>query len=152
MTEVGKRWLIFGVVALAGLLIALVVVANNSDKDPRPFIQKTYDRSAELDESDGGQAYVSPRSPADVADEIHDNARSVDRKAGEGAEFLQYRDDIVAVTPHEGGSKIYVDDYRTAHNRYSGHSTYGFIFLGGGGWSSTPPSGGFRGGGSGFGK
>lgn len=149
MTSTGRNWLILGVVGLVGLMCALTVVNNSSGSDPRPYIQETYQRlpaSETPQGTEGGEVYAANGRPSSVADDIHDNARSVDRNNDDGVYYLQYREDMIAVSEQDGQTHVLVDEYREGYERHS--STPGFIFFG---WGSSPPSGGFRGGGGGFG-
>ncbi len=88
-------------------------------------------------------AYTANATPTAAADEITKAARPLDRRTSGPLTFLQYRDDIIAISPNASGVKILVDDYRTGHRRHHSHvSAFG--------WPSDNSS--FRGGGSGEGK
>ncbi|BDT88505.1 DUF4247 domain-containing protein [Nocardia cyriacigeorgica] len=143
-------WLITGIISVivaVALVVALIARAG-ADDEPREYIADHYTRAAALDEPNNGLAYTATAAAPIVANEIARAARPLDKRSTEDKIFLQYRDDIIAVTPYQGGSKILVDDYRTGHRRHSHYvSTYGWASSGGGG-----SGGGFRGGGSGDGK
>ncbi|MGH8882218.1 MAG: DUF4247 domain-containing protein, partial [Stackebrandtia sp.] len=85
------------------------------------------------------------QSPSTVATAIADDTRPVDHGSHDGMEFMQYEDDIVAVSADGNGSKITVEDYETGYHHY--HSYFAFF-----GWTSyRPGSSGFGGGGFGGG-
>lgn len=83
--------------------------------------------------------------PSKVADEIDGHTKSVERLSDDGMVFLQYADDIVAISPRSTGpgSVIDVDDYEDSYDRYRSHV---------GGYWPAPGSRSFRGGGPGSGK
>ncbi|WP_280232305.1 DUF4247 domain-containing protein [Nocardia cyriacigeorgica] len=142
-------WLITGIISVIvalALVFALIVRVGDSD-DPRDYIADNYTRAAALDEPNNGLAYTATAAAPAVANEIADAVRPLDKRSTEDKIFLQYRDDIVAVTPYQGGAKILVDDYSTGHRRHA-------HYVGGYGWASSGggSGGGFRGGGSGDGK
>ncbi|MBF6436360.1 DUF4247 domain-containing protein [Nocardia cyriacigeorgica] len=143
-------WLVTGIISVIvaiALVIAIIARVGDSD-DPREYIADTYTRAAALDEPNNGMVYTAAAAAPIVANEIAGAVRPLDKRSTEDKIFLQYRDDIVAVTPYQGGAKILVDDYRTGHRRHSHYvSGYGWASSGGGG-----SGGGFRGGGSGDGK
>lgn len=143
-------WLVTGIISVIvaiALVIAIIARVGDSD-DPRDYIADTYTRAAALDEPNNGMVYTAAAAAPIVANQIAGAVRPLDKRSTEDKIFLQYRDDIVAVTPYQGGAKILVDDYRTGHRRHSHYvSSYGWSSSGGGG-----SGGGFRGGGSGDGK
>lgn len=124
----------------------MVLSGCGSDDDgtsARAYISSHYARAPKLDEPNDGRAYTANKTPTAVADEITKAARPLDRRTSGSLTFLQYRDDIIAISPHGSGAKILVDDYRTGHRRHIG-------FIGVFGWPSD--NSGFRGGGPGDGK
>ncbi|WP_199036903.1 DUF4247 domain-containing protein [Glycomyces salinus] len=136
-----KHWAaILAVVALCcgGFAFTRIDFSN-----PEDHIKGNYERASTLDE-DRGRAYTSTLPPATVADRIDEAADARSRRQDGDTYFLQYKDDIVSVEPHQGGSKILLFDYRDGYNHYSSH----FLLWG---WSASPPSP-FRGGGPGSGK
>ncbi|WP_280422367.1 DUF4247 domain-containing protein [Nocardia carnea] len=138
-----KSWVIAAVCAI--LSIALSGCGSDDDDGPgaRSYIGSHYTRAAKLDEANNGMAYTATKQPGAVADEITKAARPLDRRSSGPMTFLQYRDDIIAISPNGTGAKVLVDDYRNGHRR---HHTYVSAF----GWPSDNSS--FRGGGSGEGK
>ncbi|WP_171050140.1 DUF4247 domain-containing protein [Nocardia cyriacigeorgica] len=143
-------WLVTGIISVIvviALVVAIIARVGDSD-DPREYIADNYTRAAALDEPNNGMVYTAAAAAPIVANQIAGAVRPLDKRSTEDKIFLQYRDDIVAVTPYQGGAKILVDDYRTGHRRHSHYvSSYGWSSSGGGG-----SGGGFRGGGSGDGK
>lgn len=145
-----RGWLILGVgcvVVAVALVVTLIVRANFSG--PRDYIADHYTRASAMDQSGGGRAYTSSAAPAAVAAAIAAKTHPKHRRNTGDRYFLQYSNDIVAVTPYQRGSMILVDNYRTGYQRHHTFiSTYG--------WPSTPRSGGigndYRGGGTGGGK
>ncbi|MCX0274175.1 DUF4247 domain-containing protein [Nocardia zapadnayensis] len=139
-----KSW----VVAALCAVLAVVLSGCGSDDDDddngvRAYITSHYARAPKLDEANNGLAYTAGKSPTATADEITKAARPLDRRTAGATTYLQYRNDIVAITPNGSGAKILLDDYRTGHRRH--HSAIAFF-----GWPSDNT--GFRGGGSGDGK
>ena len=137
-----RSWLLAAVCAVLVLLPTGCGSGYDND-DVRNYIADHYTRATRLDEKNNGMAYTAGKRVSAVADEITGTVHPLDRRTSGKRTFLQYRHDIIAITPHAGGAKILVDDYRTGHRR---HQHYIGIF----GW----PSGntGFRGGGPGDGK
>ncbi|MEU6859948.1 DUF4247 domain-containing protein [Glycomyces sp. NPDC046736] len=131
--------IVLGVVVCCGG----VWLSNTDFNNPTDTIRDNYTRAANLDEG-GGTAYTSSSSPATVSTEIDRAASAREKRSSDGVYYLQYSKHIVAVMPHQGGSKILLHDYRSGYNHYSSV----FILWG---WSSSPPSP-FRGGGPGSGK
>ncbi|WP_431784072.1 DUF4247 domain-containing protein [Streptomyces chumphonensis] len=122
----------------AALLLTGCSGGNDAREVPRGWIAEEYGRDG-LDYVDRGDG------PSKVAGEIDDHRSAVSRTTSGGRVFLRYRDDIVAVSPHLGGSRIEIDDYRDGYNRW--HSHVGHV------WPAPGSSGnGFRGGGPGSGK
>ncbi|GAA4929656.1 DUF4247 domain-containing protein [Streptomyces coeruleoprunus] len=92
-----------------------------------------------------GAGYVDRTDlPSTVASEIDGHTSSVARLSDGDKVFLRYRNDIVAISPHQlGGSLIEVADYRTGYRRWKTNV--------GTSWPD-PDSASFRGGGPGSGK
>ena len=138
-----QSWVIAAVCAI----LACVLSGCGSDDDDgdgaRSYITSHDTRAANLDEANDGRAYTANKQPGAVADEITKAARPLDRRSSGPTTFLQYRDDIIAISPYGSGSKILVDDYRNGYRR---HHAFVSVF----GWPSD--NSGFRGGGSGDGK
>ncbi|GLZ80561.1 hypothetical protein Afil01_53680 [Actinorhabdospora filicis] len=141
-----KKKIIWFVVLLtvAGGLIAACAIATSANNAPDSWIRNNYTRDVSLDEDDI-DAFTSTAVPTTVAAAISGQSKPVDTKtASDGSIWLQYSDDIVAIFPYNGGSKIMIDEYERVHRHY-----YGYV---GGWWVSSPPGGGWgRGGGSGGG-
>lgn len=136
-----KHWTAIGVVI--ALCCGGIFFTQYDFSDPEGHIKGNYTRASQLDEN-RGRAYTSSLAPAVVADRIDDAADARSERRDGDTYFLQYKDDIVSVEPHNGGSKILLFDYRDGYNHYSSV----FILWG---WSASPPSP-FRGGGPGSGK
>ena len=117
--------------------------SDDEDTGVRSYIGSHYTRAPKLDEANNGTAYTSNKSPTATADEITKGVRQLDRRTAGATTYLQYRDDIIAITPNGSGSKVLLDDYRNGHRRH--HSAVSVF-----GWPSDNSS--FRGGGSGEGK
>lgn len=127
-------------------ILAVVLSGCGSDDDDegiRSYIAANYTRATKLDEANNGTAYTASKKPTAVADEITKAIRPLDRRTAGATTYLQYRDDIIAISPNGSGAKILLDDYRTGHRRH--HSAVSVF-----GWPSDNT--GFRGGGSGEGK
>jgi hypothetical protein len=83
--------------------------------------------------------------PAKVADEINKHSSAKDRLEDSGMVFLRYRNDIVAVSPYEKGSKIEIDSYNSGYHHWNSYIRNR--------WPIPDTDGGaFRGGGPGSGK
>ncbi|MEV3988523.1 DUF4247 domain-containing protein [Streptomyces sp. NPDC049837] len=122
--------------------VALAACSSEPDDDgndvPSAWIRGEY--------SSSGLNYIDRTDPASkVAEEIDGNTSAVDRLSDGDKEFLRYRDDIVAISPHSSGrgSLIEIDDYRSGYHRWRTHL--------GSSWPD-PDSASFRGGGPGSGK
>ncbi|GAA4917117.1 uncharacterized protein DUF4247 [Stackebrandtia albiflava] len=125
-------WIVFAVIAGVGLLIAVIAIANSSSS-PRAFIGDRYDCDYNPDDVDSVRC-ESGDSPGVVASSIAADTSPIDRRtADDGTVFLQYSDDIVAISAAAAGSVILLDDYDTGYRR---HSTYVSVF----GWTATRPS------------
>lgn len=132
------------ILTLLGGGIAACAIATSANNSPEAWIRSNYTRDAGLDEDDIN-AYTSTAPPSSVQTAISNQSKPVDTKtSSDGSIWLQYADDIVAIFPYNGGSKIMLAEYEKAHHHY-----YGYV---GGWWASYPPGGGWgRGGGSGGG-
>ncbi|MBV7697925.1 DUF4247 domain-containing protein [Streptomyces sp. TRM70350] len=92
----------------------------------------------------GGGGYLDRSDPVTtVATEIHKHTSAQDRTSSGTMVFLRYRDDIVAISPYLGGSRIEIDDYRSGYTRWKRHLSSVW---------PDPDSDSFRGGGPGSGK
>lgn len=134
-----------GIAAVCAILAVVLSGCGSDDNGTgaRSYIGSHYTRAVNLDEPNNGMAYTANKQPGAVADEIAKAARPLDRRSTGALTFLQYRDDIIAISPNGPGTKVLVDDYRTGHRRhYSTVSAFG--------WPSD--NSGFRGGGPGDGK
>lgn len=129
----------------AMLLATLALAACSSDPDdddgndvPTSWIRSQYSSSGvdHVDRTD---------SPSQVAKEINGNTSAVARLSDGDKQFLRYRNDIVAISPHTSGrgSLIEMADYRTGYHRWRTH--IGSVW-------PDPDSAAFRGGGPGSGK
>jgi hypothetical protein len=139
---VSKSWMIAAICAI----LTVVLPGCGSDDDDtgvRSYTASHYTRATKLDEANNGTAYTANKSPAATADEITRAVRPLDRRTAGATTYLQYRDDIIAISPNGPGAKVLLDDYRTGHHRH--HSAVSVF-----GWPSDNSS--FRGGGSGEGK
>lgn len=140
-------WFVVILVVVGGIIAACAVSAN-ANSAPTSFISSSYTRDSSLDQG-GNKAYTTTKSVSTVKSEITAKSKPVDtRTSSDGSVWMQYSDDIVALFPYNGGTKIIADDYDRMYSHY--HSTY--IFW----WSSSRPGwgggSGWRGGGSGSGK
>lgn len=138
-----KSWVIAAVCAVLVCVLSGCGSDDDDSRGARSYISSHYTRAPNLDEKNNGRAYAANKQPGTVADEITGAARPLDRRSSGPMTFLQYRDDIIAVSPNGSGTKILVDDYRNGYRR---HHSYVSVF----GWPST--NSGFRGGGPGDGK
>ncbi|ONM50067.1 DUF4247 domain-containing protein [Nocardia donostiensis] len=139
-------WVAVAVGTVVAAVIAAIVIFTRSGYDePDDFIADTYTRAPSLDQPNNGRAYTATRVPKAVADEITAAVAALDRRTTGNLIYLQYREHIIAISPHSGGTKILVDDYRTGHRRHR-HHTSAF------GWAAGSPGDDFRGGGSSDGK
>lgn len=119
--------------------VALAACSSGSDDGndvPAGWISSEYGGS--------GVDYVDSSDATDVvAKEIDGHTAANDVVNDQGMAFLRYRDDIVAITPYLGGSRIEIDDYRTGYSRWNTHVRSVW---------PDPASDAFRGGGPGEGK
>jgi hypothetical protein len=125
--------------ALTAAIGILVTGCSNAAPNDVPYDwigqNYSYTMGDYVDASDG---------PSQVADEIDGHTKAAERISDDGKVFLQYRDDIVAVSPRGSGSGsvIDIDDYEDGYDRWRSHVSS---------WPA-PGSRSFRGGGPGFGK
>ena len=136
-------WFLVILVVVGGLIAACAISASANDA-PMSFISSSYTRTPSLDEG-GNKAYTTTKSVQTVKSEITAKSKPVDSRTSstDQSVWLQYSDDIVALFPYNGGTKIMADDYDRMYSHY--HSTY-IIW-----WSSSRPHG-WYGGGSGSGS
>jgi hypothetical protein len=123
----------------SGVFVSLVNIPT-----PAAAIEDRYTREAALDEDDG-KAYTSSDGPETVAAAIAAEAEPLGRRHSDGVHYLRYTRHVVAVYPHNDGSRVLLDDYRSGAQR---HAAVFALW----GWSSSPPPPPFRGGGPGSGK
>ncbi|WP_459958333.1 DUF4247 domain-containing protein [Nocardia sp. IFM 10818] len=117
--------LLVGGVAIAGMVNSL------GDKDdPRPYIEKTYKRAAELDDKLGGKVYTATHAPARVEKDISKKANPTAVYRDKDLTFLRYPAWLVVLGAHAGGTKIDVDGYDNGYKRYRDR-------LAGSNWPST---------------
>lgn len=91
-----------------------------------------------------GADYVDRSDPTSkVAQEIDGHTAAKSRISDSGKVFLRYRNDIVAISPHQNGSLIEIADYRSGYHRWKSHIRTLW---------PDPDSNQFRGGGPGSGK
>ncbi|MBG0857422.1 DUF4247 domain-containing protein [Streptomyces spinoverrucosus] len=125
-----------GVLFLATAALAACSGGSGTNAVPSSWIRKEY--------RPGGGGYVDRTDPVTtVANEIDKHASAQDRTSSGTMVFLRYGDDIVAVSPYQGGSRIEVDDYRGGYYRWRSHLSSVW---------PDPDSDSFRGGGPGSGK
>lgn len=133
------------VVAAVVALIGAVAVASAIGRvgGVRGYLADTYTRVSGSGES---VVYSSPRPAGAVYDDIRSATSPSDTAVERNRYFLRYPDDIVAVTPGNGGTTIYLDDEDRGYQRW-----YPILVpIWGGPFRS--PGGLFRGGGPGSGK
>lgn len=120
-------------------VVALAACSSGSsdgNEVPSNWIRKQYGGS--------GVGYVdNSDATSTVAKEIDGHTSARDRTSDGDMVFLRYRNDIVAITPDQKGSRIEIDDYRTGYSRWRSH--IGSVW-------PDPDSAAFRGGGPGSGK
>jgi hypothetical protein len=123
------------------ILATIALTACSSEPDdgndvPSTWIRQQYTSS--------GVGYVDTSdTTSKVAKEIDGHASARDRIDDSGKVFLRYRDDIVSIVPHQSGSRIEIDDYRTGYYRWKSNIRSAW---------PDPDSNEFRGGGPGSGK
>ncbi|MFI9615258.1 DUF4247 domain-containing protein [Streptomyces sp. NPDC052023] len=125
-----------GVLFLATAALAACSGDSGGNAVPSSWIRTEY-------RSGGGGYYDRTDSVNTVANEIDKHTSAQDRTTSGSMVFLRYRDDIVAVSPYRGGSRIEMDDYRTGYHRWRPHLSSVW---------PDPDSDSFRGGGPGSGK
>ncbi|GEM34953.1 DUF4247 domain-containing protein [Nocardia neocaledoniensis] len=137
-----KKWIIAGAVTVVLTLIAvIVVVAVTRDQDPRAFVSEKYQRARQLDQANDGIAFTAAAAPAAVAAAIAKATDPRDRRNTGDNHYLRFDKDLVAVSPHAGGSLVLVDSWANGTRRHHSHtSAYG--------WNSGSAAGDYRGGGS----
>lgn len=134
-----SKLLIVAVVAVIGV----VAIASVIGSGVRGYLADNYTQVSARGDS---VVYRSPRQPRPVYEDIRSATSPADTVVESNRYFLRYSDDIVAVTPRNGGSTIYVDDEDRGFQRW-----YPILVpIWGGPFRS--PGGFFRGGGPGFGK
>ncbi|MGW8887120.1 DUF4247 domain-containing protein [Streptomyces sp. NPDC055749] len=124
------------------IFLATVALAGcSSDSDDGNDVPTSWIRS---EYGGSGAGYVdSSDATSAVAEEIDGHTSATDRISEGDMVFLRYRDDIVAITPYQSGSRIEIDDYRTGYSRWK--SQVRSVW-------PDPDSDDFRGGGPGSGK
>ena len=142
-----RRTLIALALSGAGVL-GLVLTLAIGRESVREHLASTY-RSAPGPVEGGSEnslAYTSQAPVTETADEIAGAVKPADERSTPAGHFLRYDDDIVTISPEDGGgSRIVVDDEETGYRR-------GFVYLGGWWGSYSGPAESFRGGGPGGGK
>lgn len=144
-------FIVGGAILAVGLLV-LGSLALFSTGSLREHLKKTYARAPTSEQATGSGArhaavYISSKSPSAVVNDISSAWKPAERLHDPAGYFLRYRNDMVVVSPAEGGSgsRIFVDDISRGYARW-----YPYI---GGYWGTySAPGGGFRGGGPGSGK
>ncbi|GAA2991289.1 DUF4247 domain-containing protein [Streptomyces fulvorobeus] len=120
--------------------VALAACSRGSDGSndvPSGWIRSQYGGNSSA-------GYVDRRdATSTVAKEITGHSSAKGRTSKGDMVFLRYRNDIVAITPYQGGSRIEIDDYRTGYHRWKPHLRSVW---------PHPDSDAFRGGGPGTGK
>ncbi|MFG3660583.1 DUF4247 domain-containing protein [Streptomyces sp. NPDC047706] len=126
----------FGVLFLATAALAACSGDSGGNAVPWNWIRTEY-------RAVGGGYHDRTDPVRTVASEIEKHTSAQDRTTSGSMVFLRYRDDIVAVSPYRGGSRIEMDDYRTGYHRWRSHLSSVW---------PDPDSDSFRGGGPGSGK
>ncbi|WP_336085637.1 DUF4247 domain-containing protein [Nocardia sp. SSK8] len=136
------RWIVAGILATVAVIItAFIVVLVTGAEDPREFVAEKYQRSRALDQANNGIAFTTTGTPAAVAAAIAKATDPRDRRNTGDNHYLRFADDLIAVSPHAGGSLILVDSLANGVRRHHSHVTsYG--------WTSGSAAGDYRGGGS----
>ncbi|MGS2804675.1 DUF4247 domain-containing protein [Nocardia sp. MW-W600-9] len=139
MTINRTTWIVAGICAVVVAVIVVVVVTR--DENPREFVAERYQRARQLDQANDGLAFTAAAAPAAVAAAIAKATDPRDRRNTGDNHYLRFDKDLVAVSPHAGGSLVLVDSLANGTRRHHTHtSTYG--------WNSGSAAGDFRGGGS----
>nr|WP_255494960.1 DUF4247 domain-containing protein [Nocardia sp. GTS18] len=128
--------------SVVAVIVAVVtVVAVTGPKDPREFVAEKYQRARQLDQANDGLAFTTAAAPAAVAAAIAKATEPRDRRNTGDNHYLRFDKDLVAVSPHAGGSLVLVDSWANGTRRHHSHtSSYG--------WTSGSAAGDYRGGGS----
>ncbi|MFC9962870.1 DUF4247 domain-containing protein [Nocardia ignorata] len=137
------RWIVVGILAaVVAVIVAVVtVVAVTGPQDPREFVAEKYQRARQLDQANDGLAFTTAAAPAAVAAAIAKATEPRDRRNTGDNHYLRFDKDLVAVSPHAGGSLVLVDSWANGTRRHHSHtSSYG--------WTSGSAAGDYRGGGS----
>ncbi|WP_316575105.1 DUF4247 domain-containing protein [Nocardia canadensis] len=133
------RWIVAGICAVVVAIVAVIVVTR--DANPRDYVAERYQRARQLDQVNDGIAFTAAAAPAAVAAAIAKATDPRDRRNTGDNHYLRFDKDLVAVSPHAGGSLVLVDSLANGTRRHHSHtSTYG--------WTSGSAAGDFRGGGS----
>lgn len=142
MTMTRTKWIVAGIVAVVTAIVAvIVVVVVTRDQNPRDFVAERYQRARQLDQANDGLAFTAAAAPAAVAAAIAKATDPRDRRNTGDNHYLRFDKDLVAVSPHAGGSLVLIDSLANGTRRHHAHtSTYG--------WNSGSAAGDFRGGGS----
>ncbi|WP_446222633.1 DUF4247 domain-containing protein [Nocardia sp. IBHARD005] len=136
------RWIIASLVAVVAVVVAVVVVVVvTRDEDPREFVAEKYRRAQQLDQANNGLAFLATTAPAAVAAAIAKATDPRDKRNTGDNHYLRFDRDLIAVSPHAGGSLVLVDSWSNGTRRHHGH-------ISGYGWTSGSAAGDYRGGGS----
>ncbi|MBC7302313.1 MAG: DUF4247 domain-containing protein [Nocardia sp.] len=136
------RWIVASLVAVVAVIVAVVVVVVvTRDEDPREFVAEKYRRAQQLDQANNGLAFLATAAPAAVAAAIAKATDPRDKRNTGDNHYLRFDDDLVAVSPHAGGSLVLVDNVSNGTRRHHAH-------VSGYGWTSGSAAGDYRGGGS----
>ena len=134
------RWVVIGVLALAGVSVIAFAAARPSG--PADYLDKHYRM---VSNEDGSRVYQADQAPRTVFDDLRRAAPPAEVFTDPGGYFLRYRNDIVAVTAVAGGSRVWLDNAERGYARW-------YPYLGGFWGTYTGPAEGTRGGGPGAGK
>ncbi|WP_278265709.1 DUF4247 domain-containing protein [Nocardia sp. AG03] len=136
------RWIVAGILATVAVIVtASVVVLVTGSEDPREFVAEKYQRARTLDQANDGIAFTTTGTPAAVAAAIAKATDPRDRRNTGDHHYLRFAHDLIAVTPHAGGSLILVDSLANGIRRHHTHvNSYS--------WTSGSAAGDYRGGGS----
>lgn len=114
-------------VGVGGIAGAAVTVNND---DPRPYIEKNYQRAAALDDKLGGRMYITTKTTDRVRQDISRKVKPASTYQDRGLTFLRYPEWLVTIAAHNGGAKIEVDSYDNGYRRHRDR-------LSGSSWPST---------------
>ncbi|MFB7874590.1 MULTISPECIES: DUF4247 domain-containing protein [unclassified Nocardia] len=136
------RWIVAGICAVVVAIVAvIVVVVVTGDEDPREFVAEKYQRARTLDQANDGIAFTTGGAPAVVAAAIAKATDPRDQRNTGEHHYLRFAHDLIAVSPHAGGSLILVDSLANGIRRHHSHvNSYS--------WTSGSAAGDYRGGGS----